>query len=121
MTNMYGTGAKGKATKLHAQIVRARGFCQRCGRTDTLQCAHIISRSYSWTRTDETNAWCLCGTCHNETGVFPHLFMDLIDDTIGLDAYADLYAKARSGVRHKFDWDTEVERLKGVQALMEVA
>ena len=31
MSNIYGKGAKGRATKLHAQIVRSKGSCEKCG------------------------------------------------------------------------------------------
>ena len=58
MAANYGKAAKAKATKLHSLVVRTRdGFrCRWCGihRDDgqQIQCAHIISRSVSATRTD---------------------------------------------------------------------
>jgi hypothetical protein len=39
-----------------AELVRARGSCERCGTTENLQCAHIISRRYSQTRCRLDNA-----------------------------------------------------------------
>lgn len=61
------TTAKAAADRLFSQIVRAKGYCERCLRTQDqvqLQCAHWISRTYSNTRTDLDNAFCLCATCH---------------------------------------------------------
>ena len=52
MADIYGKGAKGRATRLHALITRDFGKCMNCGTTNALQCAHIISRKYSQTRTD---------------------------------------------------------------------
>ena len=31
MGNMYGSGAKGRATKLHAELIREKGECENCG------------------------------------------------------------------------------------------
>lgn len=110
---MYGTGLKAKATRLHAQVVRARGRCERCGdRGPTLQCAHIIGRRYNATRTDETNAWCLCAACHFRTGEHADEFMALVHDTIGLDAYWELKRRAEAGVKaNDAFWQAEIERL----------
>lgn len=64
-----------------------------------MQCAHIIGRRYNATRTDPANAWCLCVTCHFRTGEHADDFMALVADTIGLDAYLDLKARAEAGVK----------------------
>lgn len=49
---------------LFSKIVRSRGFCENCGATDNLQCAHGISRRYRNIRWAEDNAFCLCASCH---------------------------------------------------------
>lgn len=121
MTNMYGTGAKGKATKLHSQIVRARGACERCGSTSSLQCAHIVGRMFSWTRTDENNAWCLCGTCHHYLSHNPFEHVQFAHKTHGEDGYAALRQKAYDGVNRKFDWDAELARLKAIASELGVS
>lgn len=120
MTISKGRGDKAKATVLHSQIVRARGRCQRCGSTLNLQCAHVVRRSYSWTRTDVDNAWCLCAKCHFAVDGDPHLFMVLVEMTIGNDAYMALRQKAQDGVRRKFDWKNELERLTVLHAELPV-
>jgi hypothetical protein len=106
-----GKGDRGKATILHSKIVRARGACERCGGNEYLQTAHIIRRGYSWTRTREDNAWCLCARCHFAVDTTPHLFMELVERTIGRDKHDELYQIAQQGVRVKFDWVSERERL----------
>jgi hypothetical protein len=113
-----GKGAKAKATRLHSELVRSRGRCERCGRTDrTLQCAHIIGRRYSATRTDETNAWCLCAGCHMRLTEHPDEHMTFVAQTIGMPAFQVLNAKALAGVRsNEAFWLSEVERLQGLLA-----
>ena len=109
MSNIYGKGAKGKATKLHAAIVRDHASCQSCGSTSNLQCAHIISRKYSRTRTDLDNAFCLCASCHAHFTDHPVDFGQFTIDQIGESNYDLLLEKRRSIV--KMDWDVEAARL----------
>ena len=109
MSNIYGKGPKGKATKLHAAIVRRRGSCESCGSTDHLQCAHIISRKYSWTRTALDNAFCLCARCHRHFTDNPIEFGQFTIEQIGSAKYDEL--KRRRETLDKFDWDLEAKRL----------
>ncbi len=104
-------GAKGKADKLFSLLVRAPGQCQRCGATNNLQCAHIISRRYSATRTDLRNAWVLCASCHRRLTDWPREHSRYITDTIGSDLYEELQRKAETVT--KVDWDAELDRLRG--------
>lgn len=117
-----GRGAKGKATVLHSQIVRSRGRCERCGVSNgTLQCAHIVGRSWSWTRTDEHNAWCLCAKCHFFLTGNPFDHVQFAIQTRGEDGYAALRRKALEGVNRKFDWDAELVRLRALADSLGVA
>lgn len=121
MSVMYGKGPKGKATKLHAQLVRSRGRCERCGSSGPLECAHIISRRFSAVRTDERNAWCLCSSCHRRLGLHADEHMQLVAVTIGMDLFHELKQKALDNLRpwKDHEWQAEVERLQ--QRLGEVA
>lgn len=123
MTVAYGRGAKGKATRLHSLIVRARGRCERCGdtRPDTLQCAHIVKRVFAHTRTDEANAFCLCASCHRHLENEPFEFVAFVVSRIGEAEYERLRTKAREGVNRKFDWNAEAARLEAVWKQMEAA
>lgn len=116
MSNIYGKGAKAKATKLHSLVVRARGACERCGSTSSLQAAHIVSRRYSATRTDERNAWCLCASCHFFLTHNPFEHVVFAHRTIGEVVYAELREKALSNLRpwKPADWQAEVDRLEGL-------
>lgn len=59
------TNYMGQADRLFSQFIRTRdGMCYRCGTTENLQCAHIISRSYKTIRTHPLNAIALCRSCH---------------------------------------------------------
>lgn len=101
MSNIYGRGLKGRATKLHSQVVRARGACERCGERDysKLQAAHIVPRRYSVTRCDPTAAWCLCAGCHLRTTEWASEHMALVEATIGLEAFGLMRAAAERGVK----------------------
>lgn len=120
---MYGKGPKGAATRLHALIVRSRGQCERCGAgpSASLQCAHIIGRSFAHTRTDENGAWCLCASCHAYLTAEPFEHVQFAIKTLGEDGYEMLRLKARDGVARKFDWDAELLRLKALAASLGVA
>lgn len=106
--------AKRKATELHAKIVRARGACESCGKTTNLQCAHLVSRRYSATRTDLNNAFCLCAGCHMRFTEWPLEFHRFVVNRIGERAYEILRLKAEAGGAP--DWHDEVTRLSGVWA-----
>lgn len=117
MANINGKGDRGKATRLHSLIVRERaGFvCENCGNTrddSQIQCAHIISRAYSFTRTDEDNAFALCAKCHFYFGKWPMEFAKFVYEKIGEEKYESLAAKALEGKGKKFDWKSEIIRLE---------
>lgn len=118
MAANYGTAAKAKATKLHSLLVRTRdGFrCRWCGvhKDDgkQIQCAHIISRSISATRTDEKNAVALCASCHWKQSKNPLVWARWLEDELGREHLDDLLERGVSGV--KVDWGSEVERLQSI-------
>ena len=113
----YRKGPAGTAEKLHAEYVRLRagGICQRCHRPAVLQCAHLIRRSRSATRTDEMNGAGLCAICHFYVDSDPVAMAGFIEGYIGLEAYEQLKAKnAVSRVWHASDWQAETKRLRGL-------
>lgn len=115
MSSIYGKGKRGKATKLHSLVVRSRGACERCGRTETLQAAHIIGRRYAATRCDENNAWCLCAGCHRRLTEWPNEHMHFVAQTIGMDRYDELRVKALAGVKtNDLFWQGEIDRLQAL-------
>lgn len=116
MTVKASRGAKGRADRLFSQLVRARGDCERCGNPAS-QTAHIIGRRFAKVRTDERNAWALCGSCHFLVDNFVEEKHALIARTIGWNVYSELRVKAEA-TKVKVDWDAECVRLK---ALLEVA
>ncbi len=120
MTDIYGKGPKGNATRLHAQIVRARGACEACGAEGVrLECAHIISRRYAHTRTDLENAVCLCSADHRYFTDYPIEFASFITRHLGQDKYDELYKKSMR--RDKVDWVVEADRLAAIWKAIEVA
>lgn len=122
MSASYGTKAKAKATKLHSLYVRTRDnfTCRWCGVTKgsgkQIQCAHIISRSISATRTDERNAVALCASCHWKQSSNPLAWARWIESEVGSELLDELLDKGVPGV--KVDWDAEVERLETALACL---
>ena len=112
MSNIYGKGDKGKATRLHALIVRDHGSCERCDSTHALQCAHIISRKYSNTRTSLNNAFCLCASCHMYFTDNPVDFGTFTIEKIGEEEYRVLLEQRQ--LTSKVDWKEEAKRLNGI-------
>jgi hypothetical protein len=113
---MYGTGLKAKATKLHAEVVRARGRCEGCGSTRNLQCCHILTRSFAATRTDLGNAICGCASCHAKWTANPLLFGDFVRSLYGREHLERIQAKAYAGVKaNDAFWLGEIERLSAVR------
>ena len=117
-------GVKEEATRLHSRIVRAtKGpMCQvpGCTRIAT-DAAHIITRSYSHTRTDIDNAYALCAEDHRLFTNNHGLWMDFVCSTIGRAEYDRLWEKAQAGVSQKFDWYDELDRLRAIAEEMGLA
>jgi len=107
-------GYKGKADELFSKIIRRPGRCLKCGSDWYLQCAHIISRRYAATRTDERNAWPLCAACHRRLTDWPVEHYEFILQTIGEEVYQELKKKAETVT--KVDWESEFLRLKELDA-----
>tara|TARA_R110000868_G_scaffold102674_7_gene282812 strand:- start:454 stop:831 length:378 start_codon:yes stop_codon:yes gene_type:complete len=120
----YGKSTKAKATKLHSLYVRTRDnfTCRWCGATKQsgkqIQCAHIISRSISATRTDESNAVALCASCHWAQSKNPLVWARWVEKELGTKYLDGLLARGVPGV--KVDWGAEVERLKIALACLTV-
>lgn len=117
MSDMYGRGKKGTATRLHSKVIRALGICERCGESsyESLQCAHIISRKYNATRTDLRNAFCLCATCHAYFTDHPAEFGRFVDRMWAARLYDALTAKAHSGQKGSDAfWQDRIDFLKDI-------
>ena len=108
---------KAKADRLFSQHIRSLGRCEAQGHqvdcSTKLECAHWISRRYSWTRTCEDNAFCLCSAHHRWFTANPTEFAFWAISRRGEQVYARL--RRRSLRRDKFDWQIEVDRLEQIQ------
>ena len=103
-------GAKARADDLFSKIVRSRGACCNCGKTENLQCAHVISRRFANTRCDEWNAFCLCARCHHYYTDHPVDWGKFVLEVMGENAYTRL--RERSQLTSKVVWLDVVQRLK---------
>lgn len=106
---------KEQADALFAKAIRDIGYCEECGISGpgaVLQCAHIVSRSYSAIRTNFLNAVCLCRACHFYYTPRPIEWEEWALRRLGNETYLQLRIAAVADYPIKFDWAAEVERLK---------
>ena len=76
--------------------VRARGKCEVCGKTETLQVAHIFSRRHKGVRWDEDNLLLLCYYHHlHFAHTNPVEFSEWVRSYLGEQKYNRLRVKAR--------------------------
>ena len=65
------------ADTLFSKYIRARDHntCVLCGSTERPQCGHLLSRSASATRWDETQCFCQCSSCNfkHEFNAYPFI------------------------------------------------
>ena len=118
------TQLRNKADLLYSKHIRAIGYCEAAGATmangdiecsPKLECAHIISRGYNWTRTffdddGNRNAVCLCSKHHRWFTANPVEWGRWVEENIGADVYEEILR--RSQRREKFDWESELARLE---------
>lgn len=81
---------------LCSTIIRSRGQCDFCAYTETLQCAHIYSRSYRNLRWYLNNLLCLCAACHFEAHKKPIEFTFKVQNILGEEKLSDLVLKSQS-------------------------
>lgn len=120
MSVSYGKGDKGKATKLHAELIRSTGECEHCFARPPqvqLQCAHIQGRKSSATRTQLRNAFCLCAGCHRMFTDKPLNFSRWITQTWAQE-YRDELIRL-SNTPTKMDWSEELKRLRLLKLQLE--
>ena len=105
---------RNKADRLFSIQIRSYGQCEAAGHlidcSTKLECCHIISRRYSWTRTYEPNAVCMCSAHHRYFTANPVEWGIWVLDNRGQDVYDDI--RARSLRREKFSWEDELARLE---------
>ena len=105
-------GYKKKADDLFSKIIRSKNYCDRCGKGQFLQCAHIVSRRFSATRCDLRNALCLCARCHHYFTDHPVEFGRFVINKIGDELYDELQKLAHKPT--KVDWKLTYEELKKI-------
>lgn len=94
MKNPTKTTLRNKLDRLCSLIVRGRGKCERCGKKENLQTAHIFGRTYLNTRWDLENLLCLCPDCHiNFAHKCPILFTEFVKKILGEEKYENLKEK----------------------------
>ena len=93
-----------QADKLFSLIVRSARKCAEIGcASQTLQCAHIVSRSYRSVRWSEDNAVALCAGCHVYYTHHPLEWEQFVIRRMGAADYEALKARALA------KWDGDLE------------
>lgn len=104
---------------MFSKYIRAKdGKCLRCGKTTTLQLAHIIGRRNMRLRYDPMNALTLCYACH----IFwshkePLLFAEWVKEEFPEKYY---YVMDHRNEHEKLDYDATYEALKSLSNLVEI-
>ena len=123
-------GARGKCDRVFSLIIRSAGECAACDYRCTcpqrphkhtascrLQCAHVVSRSYSHTRCDTRNAVCLCAGCHRHFTNNPVEWGRWVDSTLGAGHYDAVWHDARQTGGQRVDWEAVYVELQAEAAL----
>lgn len=84
-----------EADRLWSLVVRKRGFCEICAKTERLQGAHGFSRRYRGTRWLPINGFCLDAGCHVRMTHDPLLWDQFLLEQWGFDTYWNLRAMAQ--------------------------
>ena len=84
-----------KLDKICSDIVRKRGYCAWCKKTEGLECCHIFSRRYRSIRWDFDNLVCLCHSHHFYSHSNPILFTEFIKEYLGENRYEQLKLRAK--------------------------
>ena len=91
-----------------SKIVRARGYCVKCGSKKNLQCCHIYTRKFLSTRFDFVNLLCLCASCHAHFHDKPLELGEFVKTHRTLKEYEDLKLRANKPRQFKME---ELERM----------
>ena len=78
-----------------SELIRSRGKCQKCGKTETLQACHIFSRNQRTVRWNPLNGLCLCAGCHFHSHQNPILFTQFVEKLLGDIRFNLLLKRAR--------------------------
>jgi hypothetical protein len=106
-----------KLDKLFSEIIRSQGMCDKCGKRESLQCSHVLSRRHLQTRWDLENALCLCTRCHLYwQHKEPHEFVRWFDEKFGGNLYDEL--KKRANRISKIDYETKYNDLLAISKLL---
>jgi len=88
---------RNKLDRICSELVRKRGKCERCSKKNSLQAAHIFSRTYNNTRWGLENILCLCASCHFWAHKNPILFAEFVKKILGGEKY-ELLKEARNQI-----------------------
>jgi len=120
MGNIYGKGDKAKATKLHSELIRSIGHCEKCFRQPPevqLQAAHIQGRKASATRTLLINAFCLCASDHRIFTDRPLDFSRFVTETWAQEYRETLIRMSNTPT--KVNWTDRLAELKQYKVELE--
>jgi len=105
-----------KLDELWSKAVRAKGYCELCGRKPpevVLHAHHIYSRTHRSTRYDLDNSVCLCMGCHLYTAhKSVQEFSDWICEKLGSEKLDALRKKAHTIVKY-----TKEDKLRMIEEL----
>jgi len=104
--------------------LRVNYTCENCGhceggKSQAIQCAHIISRKYKLVRYHPDNAFCLCASCHMNFTDHPLLFADFVREKQGSelpDIIREIAYSKRKIIKLEYE-DMHKDYLKQLKAM----
>jgi 5-methylcytosine-specific restriction endonuclease McrA len=102
------TSERKKLIKALDQVVREivmkrPHYCVTCGKTENLQCGHLITRSRYGTRWDLMNCNIQCSGCNFRHEFQPEIYTRWFLNCFGEQAYQDLCHKAETQGKYTID------------------
>ena len=105
-----------KLDKVCSAIVRGRGYCAWCKKTEGLECCHIFSRRYRSVRWFLPNLVCLCHNHHFFSHSNPILFTEFIKDYLGDFQYEELKRRKEMIIQWSIpEMETLLTQLKNLE------
>lgn len=103
---------KKKCDTLFSKIIRSANVCEKCHtQRGKLECAHIISRTYTKVRFNYDNALCLCSGCHFWAHKNPTEFSRWVEEYVGEERIRELEKESKR-TDYKVDYEDIYGKLK---------
>ena len=91
-------------------------MCERCRSARGTDTAHLIRRTYSWTRCELDNLALLCRYCHTDIDSDYEMLEAFAVDRLGQERWDELWRKARDPTKPPLElfWESQRNYLRAL-------